>query len=80
MDVIIESERDRRTLEWLIGQVGQEAVEEACARLEGSRKPYVSNLAKVLGLRPPKSLEGPSREEAVRRLTVLRQMFPSKKA
>lgn len=80
MDVIVESERDRRTLEWLIERAGREAVAQTCARLAGRRKPYVSNVAKALGLKPPPSLEGPTREEALARLAELRRMLGGPKA
>lgn len=80
MDVIVESKRDRRTLEWLIERVGREAVAQACARLAGRRKPYVSNIAKVLGLKPPPGLDGPTREEARARFAELRRILSGRKA
>jgi len=80
MDVIVESERDRRTLEWLIERAGCEAVGQACALLAGRRKPYVSNVAKALGLKPPVSLGSPTREEALVRLAELRRMLREPKA
>ena len=48
--MIVQNERDERTAAWLIEQVGAEALAEAETRLQGARKPYPSNLAKVLGL------------------------------
>jgi hypothetical protein len=80
MDVIVESARDRRTLDWLIERVGREAVTQACARLVGRRKPYVSNVAKALGLKPPANLDGPMREEALARLAELRRILGERKA
>lgn len=79
MDVIVESERDRRTLDWLISQVGVNAVEEACSQLVGERKPYVSNIAKVLGLAPPESVGRPSREEARARLAAIKETLQGRK-
>ncbi len=58
-------------MEWLMEQVGESAVAEACSRLDGTR-PYVSNIAKVLGLRPPESLQRPSREEVAVHLAEIR--------
>ena len=55
--MIIQNERDKRTAAWLIEQVGAEALAEAETRLQGARKPYPSNLAKVLGLTLPDSLK-----------------------
>ena len=47
--MITENERDRRTAAWLIENYGAEAVAEAETRIAGARKPYPSNIAKVLG-------------------------------
>ena len=63
MNVILETERDRRTLAWLLQQVGEPALERACSSLAGQRKCYPSNLAKCLGLVPPESLARPSPEQ-----------------
>lgn len=73
MNIILESERDRRTLAWLIEQVGEEAVERACKQLAGKRKPYPSNLAKILGLIPPESLTCPTPEQVQQHLNQLRR-------
>ena len=48
--MITENERDRRTAAWLIETCGAEAVAEAETRIAGARKPYPSNIAKVLGV------------------------------
>ncbi len=53
--MIIENERDERTAAWLIEQYGAEAVAEAETRISGARKPYPSNIAKVLGGYPTRS-------------------------
>lgn len=75
MNIIVESERDRRTLTWLIEQVGESALESACTSLAGQRKAYPSNLAKKLGLVPPESLCRPSREQVQAHLSVLRKLL-----
>lgn len=54
--VIVTSERDQRVLDWLILQVGRDAVEAACGFIAGRHRPYVSNVAKALGLTPPSDL------------------------
>lgn len=64
--VLVTSERDQRVLEWLISRVGTDAVEAACNLIPGRRRPYVSNVAKALGLVPPSNL-------AVAPLDVARQ-------
>lgn len=53
MKLIVESTRDQRVLDWLVRQVGQEAIANACMQLAGARRAYVSNIAKVLKLCPP---------------------------
>ena len=47
--MIIQNERDERAAAWLIEKFGAEAVADAESRLAGARKPYPSNIAKVLG-------------------------------
>lgn len=54
--VLVTSPRDQRVLDWLVSQVGCEAVAAACHDLAGHRRPYVSNIAKALGLTPPSVL------------------------
>lgn len=56
VSVIVASERDQRVLDWLLSQVGVDAVESACNLIPGSRRAYVSNVAKALGLTPPSDL------------------------
>lgn len=75
MNVILETERDRRTLAWLIQQVGEPALQRACATLAGRRKCYPSNLAKCLGLVPPESLARPSSEQVQAYLKDIRGLL-----
>ena len=75
MNVILETERDRRTLAWLVQQVGELGLERACASLAGRRKCYPSNLAKCLGLVLPESLARPSSEEAQAYLKDIRGLL-----
>jgi hypothetical protein len=56
LPVLVENERDRLGLEWLRGQVSDQAIAEACGRLAGARRPYVSNVAKALGMKLPDNL------------------------
>lgn len=78
-DVIVESERDRRILIWLVSQVGEQSVRQAVLSLPGARKPYVSNIAKALGLMPPAHLNATEKEVAKRHIAVLKDMLASKK-
>jgi hypothetical protein len=73
--VSVESKRDARVLAWLIGQVGEQAVAEACRRLAGDRRPYVSNIAKTLGLTPPPSLALASDESVREHLDRIRSIL-----
>jgi hypothetical protein len=69
------NDRDGRALAWLIDQVGAEAVTSACEQLAGRRRPYVSNLAKILGLRIPESVVVTPDEAALERIHELRRRF-----
>jgi len=73
--VIVQNERDERTAAWLIEQVGAEALAEAETRLQGARKPYPSNLAKVLGLTLPESLKRTENAAARQKLAELKNII-----
>ena len=76
--VLVTSERDQRILDWLVSQVGLDAVEAACSRLPGRRRPFVSNIAKVLGLTPPSDLALAPPEAARHHLSELRALLRQK--
>ena len=76
--IIVENERDRRTLQWLIDTVGENAILDAIQRIPGNRRPYVSNVAKVLGVTPPRSLEIADRETALRHIDAIRRQLANK--
>jgi len=73
--VLVQSARDRRVLDWIISQVGHQAIEEACCSFAGRRRPYPSNIAKVLGLSPPSSLEITPPDEALRHIADLKRLL-----
>lgn len=73
--VIVANERDKRALTWLREQAGDAAICDALGRLAGGRKPYVSNLAKILGLTIPESTEVADDETARRHLDGILQML-----
>ena len=56
MKPIIENDKDQRIYEWLLSQVGQQAIDDAINKLVGQRKPYLTNIVKILGLKIPKSV------------------------
>lgn len=64
--VLVQSERDRRVVAWLLAQVGADAVAEAAGRQIGGRRPYPSNVARGLGLVPPAEIERDAAREVAR--------------
>jgi len=75
MNLIVESKRDQRILDWLISQVGVDAVADACKQLPGSRRAYVSNVAKMLKLCPPSELALTSKEDAQHHLEAISRIL-----
>jgi hypothetical protein len=76
--LIIENERDRVTLAWIRKQVSDSSI-EAAVQMLGGRKPYLSNLCKVLKITPPEDIFITPREMALEHLKVLKQMLEKKK-
>ena len=84
--VVLESERDRRTYAWLLENFGADAVNRAVARLAGARRPYVSNIAKSLGVSVPREVHSPeqvaaekqAKEASIQRLRALQQKLRDK--
>lgn len=75
MSILVNSKRDERVLAWLIEQVGEAAVVSASQSLSGARRRYVSNVAKALGLSPPKQLAVASSEHASRHIAAIQQLL-----
>ncbi len=75
MHIVIESERDRRVLSWLVEQAGEDAVVSACIQLAGRRRAFPSNVAKVLGLNPPKALALASPESAAAHMAAIAKLL-----
>ena len=76
--MITENERDKRAAAWLIEQFGAEAVAEAENRLAGARRPYPSNIAKVLGATLPESLKRTESTAARQKLASMKAMLATK--
>ncbi len=54
--VILDNDRDKRTWTWLQGTVEPIRLQEAIDSLAGKRKPYVSNVCKLLKIEPPEEV------------------------
>jgi len=54
--VVVESERDRRTLLFLVETCGRQEVIQAAGKLPGRTRPWVSNLAKILSVVVPEAV------------------------
>ena len=80
LGVIVANDRDRRTLAWLLGQVGAEAVRGAVGRLAGERRPYLSNVAKALSVALPDRLEVAPPGAHLDRLKAARNMLKASAA
>ena len=72
MVLLIETKRDQRVIAWLFEQVGEQAVLNACEQLAGGRRAYPSNVAKILGLIPPKDLTLAAPEDAAVHIARIR--------
>ena len=76
--VIVESPRDQRVLEFLVANVGAAEVRAAVTKLAGNRKPYVSNVAKILGISIPSHVEATSRSDGRAKLAEIREILNKK--
>jgi hypothetical protein len=82
--VRVQNESDRQILAWLLGRVGEAAVATAVCDCAGRGKPYLSQVCRRLGVRPPWTvrsarLRGAAREvhEAIgeQHLAAIRQIL-----
>lgn len=74
-DILVLNSPDERVLDWLVSQVGPDALAQACHQLYDRRKPYVSNLAKHLGFSIPAALAFTPASEAREHLQLLRKIL-----
>lgn len=76
--VLVETLKDERCLSYLVSQKGEEAVRDAVTRLAGNRKPYVSNVARILGVKFPDSVEITPQEVGRARLRDIKAILKNK--
>jgi hypothetical protein len=76
---IVESARDQRVLDYLVAKVGVEVVLDAAKKLPGGRKPYVSNLARMLKVVIPDSVHATSREDGRAKLQEIKKFLGDRK-
>jgi hypothetical protein len=75
--VIVDSPRDERALAFLISTKGESAVQKAVEQLCGNRRPYVSNIAKILDIAIPDDVLITPREEGRARLSEIKNILKS---
>lgn len=74
--VILANDRDRRVLAWLRETQGDSVILNALSQLSGARKPFVSNVLKILNLEAPDNLLLTDRDVARAHLANLKAMLP----
>jgi hypothetical protein len=75
LDVIIASPRDQRTFDYLVETCGLGRVEHARSQLLGRTKPYVSNIAKILGVAIPDDVLISTREDGRKQLAEIKKLL-----
>ena len=74
--VILANDRDRRVFAWLRESQGDSVILDAISKLAGARKPYLSNVLKILNLQAPNNLLLTDRDVARAHLANLKAMLP----
>jgi hypothetical protein len=78
LDIILANDRDRRTFAYLVDTCGYERVIAARRALPGRTRPYVSNIARALGVAVPETVVVTPREEACRHLDVIKDFLATR--
>lgn len=74
--VILESEKDRRIYKYIVDLYGKNRVFEAIGKIKGKRKPYVSNVVKILGVKIPDIIINPAvLKNSEQKAIIARQNF-----
>jgi hypothetical protein len=76
VEVILSTNRDRRTYDYLVSVCGSARVGKAIEQLPGRTRPYVSNIAKILGVTIPESVVVTPREAGREHLAQLKKLLP----
>ncbi|WP_322034196.1 hypothetical protein [Paraburkholderia sp. J76] len=76
--VLVETHKDERCLAYLVAQKGEDAVRTAVTQLAGNRKPFVSNIAKILGVDFPDSVNLTPQAEGQAHLQAIKAMLTKK--
>lgn len=77
-DVILANDRDRRVYDYLIATCGEKRVANARQQLPGRTRPYVSNIAKMLGVTIPDAVVITTREDGRRQLAEIKKLLSAK--
>ena len=78
--VLILSDRDRIEYNYMLKIRGEQAIRWAITQLPGNRKPYVSNIAKILMLEIPENLPDPQKIVPIEDgLKILSQVIKTRK-
>ncbi|MGF6410042.1 hypothetical protein OKW37_001712 [Paraburkholderia sp. MM5482-R2] len=75
VEVILLTDCDRRTYDYLVSECGFTRVSKAIEQLPGRRRPYVSNIAKILGVTIPESVVITPREAGREHLARLKKLL-----
>ncbi|WP_413213308.1 cryptic plasmid protein A [Paraburkholderia kururiensis] len=78
LDVIVANERDRRTLAYLVDTCGPQRVAKARQALPGRTRPYVSNIARILGVTIPEAVVITPRAEGRRQLSEIKRFLTAR--
>ncbi|WP_063786956.1 hypothetical protein [Paraburkholderia caribensis] len=78
LDVILANERDRRTFAYLVVTCGLQRVIKARQALPGRTRPYVSNIAKILGVTIPEAVVITPRAEGLRHLSEIKEFLAAR--
>ena len=75
VEVILSTDRDRRTYDYLVSVCGSARVSKAIEQLPGRTRPYVSNIAKILGVTIPENVVLTPREVGREHLARLKSLL-----
>lgn len=75
IDVILANDRDRRVYDYLLTTCGANRVSHARQQLPGRTRPYVSNIAKALGVVVPDEVVITPRADGLKHLAEIKKML-----